>query len=339
MQFTIKGQVLSLDAPVTVAETQKYLTASFSFSEDWAGITEKVLHYEKDGRAFDKAIVNDAIAEADNFQLSEGKWKLYIHGVNADFQRITTTAVYLDVKPFGSFAGEVYPNVPQHVIDELLVLIQRDGDGSLFLSNDGTYKAATASTEAIAQAVEEYLSTHPVTAAWETLSGSFMDNEELAQKMNSIDSDITRIEESIPEDLSELQDDATHRTVTDAEKTAWDNKQNALVSGTNIKTINGESVLGSGNIVISGGGGAVDSVNGKTGAVVLNASDVGALPSDTPLFSGSYNDLSNKPTLFSGDYNDLTNKPTIPSISGLASEAYVDNAIQTAIGNAIGGVY
>lgn len=29
--------------------------------------------------------------------------------------------------------------------------------------------------------------------------------------------------------------------------------------------------------------------------------------------SGSYNDLSNKPTLFSGNYNDLTNKPTIPS--------------------------
>lgn len=29
--------------------------------------------------------------------------------------------------------------------------------------------------------------------------------------------------------------------------------------------------------------------------------------------SGSYNDLTNKPTLFSGDYDDLTNKPTIPT--------------------------
>ena len=37
------------------------------------------------------------------------------------------------------------------------------------------------------------------------------------------------------------------------------------------------------------------------------------------LFSGSYNDLTNKPTLFSGSYNDLTNKPTIvTSISGLS---------------------
>lgn len=30
-------------------------------------------------------------------------------------------------------------------------------------------------------------------------------------------------------------------------------------------------------------------------------------------FSGSYDDLTDKPTLFSGNYNDLTNKPTIPS--------------------------
>ena len=40
----------------------------------------------------------------------------------------------------------------------------------------------------------------------------------------------------------------------------------------------------------------VNSINGKTGEVELSAEDVGALPSDTPLFSGDYNDLSNKPT-------------------------------------------
>lgn len=50
-------------------------------------------------------------------------------------------------------------------------------------------------------------------------------------------------------------------------------KQNTLVSGTNIKTINSTSLLGSGNINI---GGAVDSVNGQTGVVVLDADDVGA---------------------------------------------------------------
>jgi hypothetical protein len=47
--------------------------------------------------------------------------------------------------------------------------------------------------------------------------------------------------------------------------------------------------------------------------ISLTASDVGALPNTT--------------TLFSGNYNDLTNKPTIPSIDGLATTSYVDNAV------------
>ena len=36
---------------------------------------------------------------------------------------------------------------------------------------------------------------------------------------------------------------------------------------------------------------------------------------DKPTFSGSYNDLTDKPTLFSGSYDDLTNKPTLASVA------------------------
>ena len=43
------------------------------------------------------------------------------------------------------------------------------------------------------------------------------------------------------------------------------------------------------------------------------------------------NDLINtkadKTEIFSGNYNDLTNKPNIPSVNGLATEEYVDDAI------------
>ena len=53
------------------------------------------------------------------------------------------------------------------------------------------------------------------------------------------------------------------------------NKQDTLISGTNIKTINNQSILGSGDITISGG--EVDSVNGKTGTVVLDNKDVKAV--------------------------------------------------------------
>ena len=42
--------------------------------------------------------------------------------------------------------------------------------------------------------------------------------------------------------------------ITSSDITNWNGKQNALVSGTNIKTINNESILGSGNITVQGGG-------------------------------------------------------------------------------------
>ena len=41
--------------------------------------------------------------------------------------------------------------------------------------------------------------------------------------------------------------------VTSSDKTTWDGKQEALVSGTNIKTVGGNSLLGSGNIEFPSG--------------------------------------------------------------------------------------
>lgn len=78
---------------------------------------------------------------------------------------------------------------------------------------------------------------------------------------------------------------------------------------------------------VKSGSGSVNSVNGQTGEVVLTASDVGALPDDTPI-PEEYDDTGIKNRLstieskesewdaksnFSGSYNDLTDKPTIPS--------------------------
>jgi len=76
-------------------------------------------------------------------------------------------------------------------------------------------------------------------------------------------------------------------------------KQDVLVSGTNIKTINSQSLLGSGDVSITAG---VASVNGDTGAVVLDADDI----SDTStthkfVTSGYLTVLSNTSGTNSGD--------------------------------------
>jgi hypothetical protein len=43
--------------------------------------------------------------------------------------------------------------------------------------------------------------------------------------------------------------------------------------------------------------------------------------------TADYSDLRNTPELFSGNYNDLTNKPTIPSLTGYATESYVNTSV------------
>ena len=80
---------------------------------------------------------------------------------------------------------------------------------------------------------------------------------------------------------------------TKADTSALSSKQDTLVSGTNIKTINGDSILGSGNLVIQSGTSNWDDIQGK------------------PQFAE---------VATSGNYNDLINKPTIPDVSGLATK-------------------
>ena len=76
----------------------------------------------------------------------------------------------------------------------------------------------------------------------------------------------------------------------------------------------------------------VESVNGKTGVIELSAEDVGALPDDTPIFSGSYNDLKDKPEI--PDVSEFITK----SVSNLdnyytKSQTYTKQEIDTAISN------
>ena len=80
---------------------------------------------------------------------------------------------------------------------------------------------------------------------------------------------------------------------TKADASVLSSKQDTLVSGTNIKTINGDSILGSGNLVIQSGTSNWDDIQGKPQFAVVATS---------------------------GDYNDLINKPTIPDVSGLATK-------------------
>ena len=122
-------------------------------------------------------------------------------------------------------------------------------------------------------------------------------------------------------------------------------KQDLLTSGTNIKTINNESLLGSGNISIQGGGDATDvQVNGVSitqnnvaniatqtayNALTNKIATKNDIPTQTSQLTNNSgyitssvdnltnytktNDLSEVAT--SGSYEDLSDKPTIPTVN------------------------
>lgn len=161
-------------------------------------------------------------------------------------------------------------------------------------------------------------------------------------------------------DADDIDDSSTTNLFTTAtEKASWDSKSEVSVtqiksSGEKIATItvDGDDV----DIYASaggGGGGAVDSVNGKTGDVVLTASDVGALADNTPIPSDlsdlsdvdasgvtdgqilKYNATSGKflPSNESGggtsDYSQLSNKPSVNGVTLSGNKTSADLGLQS----------
>lgn len=90
-------------------------------------------------------------------------------------------------------------------------------------------------------------------------------SNQLEQLSDTIDSKISDLVGSAPETLNTLEELAAafkeNKNVVDFLKQSITNKQDKLVSGTNIKTINGKELLGEGNIEINGGVKIVSSVD------------------------------------------------------------------------------
>ena len=132
----------------------------------------------------------------------------------------------------------------------------------------------------------------------------------------------------------------------------WNNKQNALISGSTIKTINNISLLGSGNINVGGteytaGTGIAISEGTITNTITSynNLSDLPTVPDSTSQLINDSNFVSSDQlatVAFTGSYLDLTDEPVIPqNTSDLVNDsdfAYTDQynsflADQDIIGN------
>ncbi len=138
-------------------------------------------------------------------------------------------------------------------------------------------------------------------------SGSYNDLTDKPTLFSGDYTDLTN-KPTIPDELSDLSDDTTHRLVTDTEKSTWSGKQDTLVSGTNIKTINNNSILGSGDLTISGGGSTDVKING-TSIVQNDEADIqteGIYDASTNKIA-TMSDIPDTSDFIDKDVNNLTN--------------------------------
>lgn len=140
----------------------------------------------------------------------------------------------------------------------------------------------------------------------------------------------------VPTKTSELENDSGYITqetdptipyyikqISQADINSWNNKQNQLVSGVNIKTINGNNILGSGNIDIdtsytAGTGIEIteENVINNTITSYNDLTDLPTIPTKTSDLLNDSNFVSStelNQVAFTGSYNDLTNTPSIPT--------------------------
>ena len=162
-------------------------------------------------------------------------------------------------------------------------------------------------------------------------------NIDLSNKVDKVEGKEFSTNDFTNEDKEKL-DSLSNYDVTEIKKQI-ENKQDELISGQNIKTINNQSILGEGNIIIESSEGGTSNYESLENKPKINNIELkgnktleqfGIRPKGNYLTSYTESDPTvpshvknikeadiinwNNKSNFSGNYNDLSNKPTIPTV-------------------------
>ena len=167
MEFYVSGQSLKMFTPVTAADSLKYLTAQFHFTDnDWDGYT-RWAHFRRGETVYDIELdENDRITEEDALNLTTGEWEIYLTGTK-DTARLTTVVVVLTVKESGLVDAPLHV-LPQSVAEQIdakaaqalltAQAVKAAADSGKFNGKDGKsfeIKGYYASTAALEEGVPE----------------------------------------------------------------------------------------------------------------------------------------------------------------------------------------
>ena len=274
-------------------------TVEVELSDEFDGLVNKVRYFIEDN-SYDMLITDNVAQVPYEATLTEGTIKIGVYGYDADTNiLVQSTSPVNKYISSGTYTGEADNTEPLTPTDkqQMESAIQKNTDDITDLQNNK--QDLLISGENIKTINNESILG---TGNIEIDVGSINYND-LTNKPS-----INNVELSGNKSLHELgiQSEGNYATVNDL-----DTKQNTLISGTNIKTINNNSILGSGNIDIQGGGTSdyTDLTNKpKINNVELNGNkslnDLGIQPVGNYALESEIPDVSN---FITKDVNNLTN--------------------------------
>ena len=296
LEYNVTGQNIELaSAAMLVAGTVNEYTARFSFNSEWNGY-QRVAVFNADGTEREQLLTDDACKVPWEVLLPGAYLKVGVYGTKDGSRLPTIWTSHRQYIHDGAGPTEEAAD-PSPVLAEQI--LQRMGDlGALKTEDKSSLVAAinevketgggggTADHSKLKN--RDAADQHPmsaITGLEAALDGKQTTGDYLTKELDPTVPEWAKqpqkpaytaqevgalpVTTKIPSALSELSEDTTHRVVTDAEKAEWNAKSNFTGSYNDLTdkpTIPDVPV---------------QSVNGKTGAVVLSAEDVGALPEST----------------------------------------------------------
>ena len=196
----------------------------------------------------------------------------------------------------------VFPDAPNYA-----TIAGNDGDGETILYTAKTGSALSGCTRGVEGTAKRWDSGEIISRNW-----TAKDHNVLIANLKALDQLLTNIQEGIPTKLADLTADATHRLVTDAEKSTWNGKSN--FSG-NYNDLNGKPDLFSGDY---------NDLTNKP-SIPTRLSQLSGDATHRVVTDAEKSKWNNKSD-FDGSYDSLTDKPSIPTVSTSVSSSSTTTA-------------
>ena len=326
MKIIVNPHSLELQKTVDVNSGEYNIQkCEFEFSNEYNGLTKMAIFSNEDNSFQTIIIGNECIIPYEILQV-EGTIGIGVFGYELDgenlVKRYSPKPVFFNVE-LGSYQYAQETEQPsQDIIDQILSQIASQGDDIIALQNNlDNLEDNVIPTLALKSEI-------PTKTSQLTNDSNFATLNDIPDVSNFITKDVDNLTNYTK--TSSLSSVALSGAYSDLSGTPdLSLKQDTLVSGTNIKTINNESILGSGNINISGGGSSTD--------VQINGTSITSNDTANIITKGEYNPSSNKiatesdlpdtSSFITKSVNDLTNYTTTTDMNTALSgkQATIDS--------------